>query len=84
MKLMCNLELDKREISDKFGIEFDEYFSADLPGLEPFINEGLVENDSEKIKVLGSGILIIRNIAMCFDAYLEKMMKEKPVFSKTV
>jgi oxygen-independent coproporphyrinogen-3 oxidase len=84
MKLMCNLELDKREIGEKFGIEFDEYFSADLPGLEPFIDEGLVENDSEKIKVLGSGILIIRNIAMCFDAYLEKMMKEKPVFSKTV
>ena len=24
------------------------------------------------------------DIAMCFDAYLEKMMKEKPVFSKTV
>ena len=84
MKLMCNLELDKREISEKFDIEFDEYFRSDLPGLEPFINEGLVENGADKIKVNGSGILIIRNIAMCFDAYLEKMMKEKPVFSKTV
>jgi oxygen-independent coproporphyrinogen III oxidase len=84
MKLMCNLELDKREISEKFDIEFDEYFRSDLPGLEPFIREGLVENDADRVKVLGSGILIIRNIAMCFDAYLEKMMKEKPVFSKTV
>jgi len=43
-----------------------------------------LENNAGKIKIIGSGILIIRNVAMCFDAYLEKMMKEKPVFSKTV
>ena len=84
MKLMCNLEVDKTEISEQFGIEFDEYFRSDIPKLDPFIREGLVENNPEKINVTGSGILIIRNIAMCFDAYLEKMMKEKPVFSKTV
>ena len=84
MKLMCNLEVDKTEIGNLFGIEFDDYFRSDIPKLDPFISEGLVENGSEKIRVLGSGILIIRNIAMCFDAYLEKMMKEKPVFSKTV
>jgi len=84
MTLMCNLEIDKRRISEKFNIEFDEYFGVDVPKLEPFILEGMVEDGPEKIKVSGSGILIIRNIAMCFDAYLEKMMKEKPVFSKTV
>jgi len=39
---------------------------------------------AEKIGVTRSGILIIRNVAMCFDAYLAQMMKEKPVFSKTV
>jgi oxygen-independent coproporphyrinogen-3 oxidase len=44
----------------------------------------LLEVGPDKISVAGSGILIIRNIAMCFDAYLEQMMKEKPVFSKTV
>jgi oxygen-independent coproporphyrinogen III oxidase len=83
-QLMCNLEIDKRAIEAKFGIDFEDYFAADLPKLEVFINDGLLENDADKIKVTGSGILVIRNIAMCFDAYLEKMMKEKPVFSKTV
>ena len=84
MQVMCNLEIDKRRVEEKFGIDFDEYFSADIVKIKVFEREGLVKNDAEKITVLGSGILIIRNIAMCFDAYLEKMMKEKPVFSKTV
>ena len=84
MTLMCNLEIDKGEIGRRFGIDFDEYFRADIPKLDQFVREGLVENGPGKIEVKGSGILIIRNIAMCFDAYLETMMKEKPVFSKTV
>lgn len=83
-QLMCHLEIDKRGIEAKFGIDFEEYFAADIPKLQTFIDEGLLENNKEKIKIIGAGILIIRNVAMCFDAYLEKMMKEKPVFSKTV
>lgn len=84
MQLMCNLEIDKRDIETKFGIDFENYFAADIAKLNVFIQDRLLESDSEKIKVVDSGILVIRNIAMCFDAYLEKMMAEKPVFSKTV
>ena len=84
MQLMCNLEIDKRRIEREFDIDFDGYFADDIKKLDAFISDGLAENDNEKIKVTGSGLLIIRNIAMCFDAYLEQMMKEKPVFSKTV
>jgi len=83
-QLMCHLEIDKRDIEARFGINFEEYFAADLPKLEVFLREGFLENSPDKIIVLGAGILVIRNIAMCFDAYLEKMMREKPVFSKTV
>ena len=81
---MCNLEIDKRKIEAKFGIDFEDYFVEDVPKLDVFIADNLLENNPDKIKVLGAGILVIRNIAMCFDAYLEKMRKEKPVFSKTV
>jgi oxygen-independent coproporphyrinogen III oxidase len=84
MQMMCNLEIDKRRVERTFGIDFDDYFALDLPKLKPFIDEGLVKAEADNIRVVGSGILIIRNVAMCFDAYLEKMMREKPVFSKTV
>ncbi len=84
MQLMCHLEINKRDIEAKFDIDFEDYFADDIRKLNVFIADGLLENDVDKINIVGSGILIIRNIAMCFDAYLEKMMKEKPVFSKTV
>ncbi|MCA1590375.1 MAG: oxygen-independent coproporphyrinogen III oxidase [Acidobacteria bacterium] len=84
MQLMCNLEIDKSDISKRFQIDFDNYFESDIPKLQRFVDEGLLEHRPDKIRAVGSGILIIRNIAMCFDAYLERMMKEKPVFSKTV
>ena len=84
MQLMCDLELDKRAIERRFGIDFEDYFREDILKLDQFIREGLLVNEAEQIRVIGSGILIIRNIAMCFDAYLEEMMRTKPVFSKTV
>jgi len=84
MQLMCDLVIDKRDIEKKFGIDFEEYFSSDIPKLDQFIREGLVANEPDEIRVVDSGILIIRNIAMCFDAYLEEMMRTRPVFSKTV
>ncbi|MEP6946454.1 MAG: oxygen-independent coproporphyrinogen III oxidase [Acidobacteriota bacterium] len=84
MQLMCNLEIDKRRVEREFGIDFEQHFSDDIKKLDVFIAEGLVEINHDTIKVTGSGLLIIRNIAMAFDAYLEQMMKDKPVFSKTV
>jgi oxygen-independent coproporphyrinogen-3 oxidase len=71
-------------VEEKSGIEFDRYFSSSLPRLEPFIADGLVRVDRDRIEVRGLGRLVIRNIAMCFDAYIERLMKEKPIFSRTV
>jgi len=84
MQLMCNLEIDKQRVEERFEINFDSYFGDVIKKLDVFVGEGLVENIEGSIRVLGSGLLIVRNIAMCFDAYLEKMMRERPVFSKTI
>jgi len=85
MQLMCHLQIDKRAIEQKFGIDFETYFAADLPKLDSFIADDLLENNAERIFIKGAGKLIIRNVAMCFDAHLAEMTKvNKPVFSKTV
>lgn len=84
MKMMCDLELDKTQVENKFNINFDEYFSDSIIDLAPFINEEIVVNTKEKILIRGMGRLVLRNIAMCFDAYIKKMIKEKPIFSRTV
>jgi len=84
IRLMCDMELEKAVIEKQFGITFDDYFSDALRKLEAFVPDGLVTLTKDTIVVNGLGRLIIRNIAMCFDAYLEKMMKERPIFSRTV
>ena len=66
-----------------FDPEWDDGCPSCTAGADE-IADGLLEENDSHIRVLGAGILIIRNIAMAFDAYLEQMMREKPVFSKTV
>jgi oxygen-independent coproporphyrinogen-3 oxidase len=84
MRLMCDMELTKSEVEEKFNIKFDDYFADSIQKLNEFVEDGLVELSGDKIKVSLMGRLVIRNIAMCFDAYIDKMMKEKPIFSRTV
>lgn len=84
MRLMCDLEIDKGTVERQFGIEFDEYFEGSILELQQFVEDGLVTLAPSHIRINGAGRLLLRNIAMCFDAYLGAMQKEKPVFSRTV
>lgn len=84
MGLMCDMMIDKSVVEKKFGITFDTYFADSLNRLKEFADDGLVRVRPDSIHVDGMGRLVIRNIAMCFDPYIDAMMKEKPVFSKTV
>ena len=84
MRLMCDLELDTRAVEKRFGIDFEEYFAPSLRALDQFIVDGLVHLAPGVIAIKGAGRLLLRNIAMCFDAYLDGIGKTKPVFSRTV
>lgn len=84
MRIMCDMELKKADIEEKFGIIFNEYFADALIKLQPIAQDGLVSLYDDKIVVEGIGRLVVRNIAMCFDAYIASMIKEKPIFSKTL
>ena len=83
MTLMCDFALDNRAVARKSGIFFDEFFVAVPERLQELVDDGLVTITPDSITVNGMGILVIRNVAMAFDAYLAKQM-EKPIFSKTV
>ncbi|MFI5252637.1 MAG: oxygen-independent coproporphyrinogen III oxidase [Bacteroidota bacterium] len=84
MRLMCDLSLSKRTVEKKFNVSFDDYFGESIGKLQPLIEDGLVENTYDSIIITQNGRFFIRNIAMCFDAYLPSMVKEKPIFSRTV
>jgi len=84
MRLMCDLEVVKSDVEEWFDISFDEYFDRSLGELDEFIRLGLVKNSLERVVIEGTGRLLLRNIAMCFDAYISSVPKDKPIFSRTV
>ena len=84
MELMANFKLDIKRVEDEFGINFKEYFSDALKELEEFEKEDFLSIDESFIKVSPTGTMLIRNIAMPFDAYLKKIPESKRRFSQTV
>ncbi len=83
-KLMCDFALDPNEVEKEFDITFNEYFEESLIKLSDFIHDGFIKKENGRYIVSPNGRLIIRNIAMCFDAYIDSLVKEKPIFSRTV
>lgn len=70
--LMCNPRLDFAPIERTHGIVFADYFGAELAALEPLAADGLVHVDGAGIAVTPRGRLLLRVIAMVFDAYLQQ------------
>ena len=83
MSLMCHFAVSFHEIEEEFGIGFNRYFARSLENLQEMADDGLVTVDDERIEVSRMGRLLIRNIAMNFDRYIE--VKENNVrYSRTV
>ncbi|MCS7052423.1 MAG: oxygen-independent coproporphyrinogen III oxidase [Ignavibacterium sp.] len=83
MKLMCDFELEFSFIEEKYQINFKEYFKYGLENLKEMIDDGLLEVDDNKIKVFPIGKLLIRNIAMNFDGFIERNI-DRAKYSRTV
>jgi len=84
MELMANFHIDIKRINREFNINFSEYFADALEALQEFVEADLMTIDENEIKVSTTGTLLIRNIAMPFDAYMKKYAQSKKAFSKTV
>ena len=83
MKIMCDFELDFREIENEFGIDFEKYFAWGLKNIREMIDDELVEIQDKKLIVKNTGRLLIRNVAMNFDAFIEKNI-DNTKYSRTV
>ena len=81
--LLCHGVVVKREIEERFGVDFDETFAAALARLEPCVADGLVELTPAEVRATALGRVFLRNLAMPFDAYLDAP-SDKPVFSRTL
>jgi oxygen-independent coproporphyrinogen III oxidase len=84
--IMCQGELCADEYAAHFGGNFAADYSAELRALGPLAADGLVEIDvSGTLRTTALGRLLVRNLAMRFDAYLgEQQRVGSPLFSKAV
>ena len=82
MRLMCDLELDYAAMSRRLGIDFAAHFADAIASFDDMEGDGLVERTAARLAVTGTGRLLIRNIAMRFDAYLPQQREGR--FSRTI
>ncbi len=81
--LICHFTLDTAALEERWNIDFSRFFGDEIKRLQPMQNDGLVRIESDRIDVLPPGRLLIRNICMVFDRYLDPE-KSKGRFSKAI
>jgi oxygen-independent coproporphyrinogen-3 oxidase len=81
--LMCHFEIPKDEFQAAHNIDFDRYFATELPELQEYQREGLLEISPQALRVTPKGRLLIRNICMVFDKYL-RTRQEHARYSKVI
>jgi oxygen-independent coproporphyrinogen-3 oxidase len=82
--LMCNFELSIASIEQAYPITFAAYFETELAQLRQLEQDGLLSIEPEWISVTPRGRLLIRNICMVFDRYLQTRQAEALRYSRTI
>lgn len=81
-ELMCHYRIGFTKFEQKYQIDFKEYFAESLAKLAETVEDGLVEITDNELILLPQGQLMMRVVAMAFDAYLGGAQKGS--FSRTV
>jgi len=80
--LMCHGRVEYSKFERQYRITFTDYFADALALLSEHESDGLVELHKNSLVLLPQGHLLMRSVAMTFDAYLGEEQKGK--FSRTV
>jgi len=82
-KVMCDFELNFKHFEKKYKIDFKTYFASGLSNLKEMVDDGLVLLSDDQLKVTEMGRLMIRNIAINFDGFIERK-EDSAKYSRTV
>jgi oxygen-independent coproporphyrinogen-3 oxidase len=80
-ELMCKFEVDMPAFEKRTGLNFRDYFRDQWPRLVQFEHDGLLDLETNRVKVTDRGRFLIRNICMTFDEYLSRDTQK---FSKAI
>jgi oxygen-independent coproporphyrinogen-3 oxidase len=77
-QIMCHGAIDISSTERRLGIEFDVYFHAELQRLRALQEDGLIELARGGVALTPRGRLLMRNVAMTFDAYAAGRLQPAP------
>jgi len=88
-RLMCDFHLDLPALAAHYGVDARTTFAADLQRLRPLEDAGLVVRsgpDGLRVDVTPQGRLLVRVVAMQFDAYLHQPREQlaQPRYSRVI
>lgn len=86
-QIMCFGQIDYGQFCAQHGIDFRDYFAASLVRLAEPVRDGLVELRGDGLKITAAGAMLLRIVAMAFDAYVsgdKQAQAAKARFSRVV
>lgn len=81
MRVMCDMKLDFKEMSEVLGVSFKDYFSDTMEAMQALVEDSLVTLSEDELELTEQGRFFVRNVAMLFDAYYAS---KQQAYSKTV
>jgi oxygen-independent coproporphyrinogen-3 oxidase len=83
--IMCRARVDFAAVDAAWAVRFEDYFARELEALKPLVADGLLVMRERAFELTPIGRLLMRNVAMCFDAYLPAhQQSDTPRFSRAV
>jgi oxygen-independent coproporphyrinogen-3 oxidase len=82
--IMCNFHLDLAAVCAGHGVDAREHFADELRRLADVERDGLVEREDLVLQLTPLGRVLVRNVAMIFDPYLQQKRQAGQTFSKTI
>lgn len=83
-RIMCDGVIEIGPFEARHRIAFQAYFADALPRLRELAADGLIATSQTRIAATARGRLLLRNVAMCFDAYLTRPREVAPRYSKAL
>ena len=76
--------MDTQAVETRYAINFWDYFAKELEQLNVMQEDGLLVLDTFGVRVQPAGRLLIRNICMVFDYYMNHQVDDKIRYSKVI
>jgi len=82
--IMCGGRVQFRDFEDRFGIRFDGHFGREMAALAVLAADGLVDLNEYGFTVTPRGRLLLRVVAMAFDASFQRPEAQARRFSRVI